>query len=53
MKEQCGTCRHGGKVVAYKDRRKKLVIWCDRKKKPVEVDDICVSYESWRGKKLF
>lgn len=53
--EMCGTCKHGGKITGYdiyrKYRKGMPLIYCDKLKKEVREDDLCLEYETLSGKK--
>ena len=52
----CGTCRHSGKItgyIKYKRFGKSVAyLYCDRFRKGVRVDGLCVAWESESGKKI-
>ncbi len=56
MVEMCGSCRHSGKIVGYVQYRRfgqsLPILYCEKQKRPVPEDYLCLSYESPSGKKL-
>lgn len=53
--EMCGTCKYGGKITGYfkyrKNRKGVPLIYCDKFKKSVREDDLCLHYETLSGKR--
>lgn len=52
----CTLCRHAGKIVGYVSYRRfgrsTALLYCERLKKPVRQDDVCIDWEDQHGKKI-